>query len=622
MLFQDKSSSKDTQPTSTTTEKFDLTSILKEIGDLKTLVSSNIGGKAIDELVKSLNTAEDAAGRLATKFGGSRDLSRAIGVNIIQATTSVMELGGQMEDVQKIQEGVVNGLQTQTILNEKAYQDFFAIGQLIGDGTKTNAETTAKMVRSFTDAGYGLYNIGKEMTGVLNTAREVGVTATAVYGQLEKNIGKLALYNFDNGVQGMAQMAAKAAGLRIDMSSTLKVADELFNPEKAFEMAASFQRLGVQVTSLLDPYKLMDMARNDPKKLQESLLEASKSLTYFDEKNKKMSILPGAQAQLREIATAAGINTEEFAKMAINAGEFDRKMSTIKFPSAFANEKDKEMIANMAQMEGNEYKINFGEDEKGNPIFKAVKDLTESDRLQLEKMNEPAKSAVDLQKEANGYLKNMANRMGALRGVLPRAAATSPEIPKTFRTLGEKLKPGIEAAESKLGVTRDSTGYPNIDNASENVTKFLNVFSKNMDDMIIHGKNVDTGIKDMGTQLINAGKDIEKAFQDVIKSIKTGKAISSVIPTSVNTVPTTTISTTPTTVNTVSSNTTNSGSNSVDVSGTININVNPANMKTEVITALQSAGFENILTNMVMNNLDNRQTLKGNANVSNRPQLV
>jgi hypothetical protein len=68
------------------------------------------------------------------------------------------------------------------------------------------------------------------------------------------------------------------------MSDVLKVAEKVFNPEDAIKMAADMQRLGVNVTNLLNPYKLMDMGRNHPEELQKSMGEMLSSLTYFDEK--------------------------------------------------------------------------------------------------------------------------------------------------------------------------------------------------------------------------------------------------------------------------------------------------------------------------------------------------
>ena len=446
MLFQQTTPSAD-ETGKNTKDSFKLGDTLKGAVDVLGVFNSNIllSKTSLESVLTTFEKMEDQVGRLATTFGGTRDLSQSIKEAIAGAIPSVTELGGGIQNVMDIQKGVVAALDTQVILSKDAYAELFAVGELVSDGTKTSAQSAEEMTRKFVDAGYGLYNIGGEMTKVLNTAREVGVSASATYSQLSKSIDKLALYNFQNGVEGMAKMAAQAAGLRIDMSKTLGFADKLFEPEAAIETAASFQRLGVQVQSLLDPYKLMDMARNDPAKLQESIIEATKSLVYFDEKNQKMSILPGAQGQMRELAKVMGLSNEEMAKMALNAGDLDRKLKEIRFPTDFANEKDKQMLANMAQLSGGTYVVTFDEtvkDEQGNEmtrsVTKAVSDLSESNRKDLEKMNEPAKSAIDLQKIANGHLRNMDNALKARKGVVPQQIAASNTIDRVLQVAEEK----------------------------------------------------------------------------------------------------------------------------------------------------------------------------------------
>ena len=170
-------------------------------------------------MTESINIMETAATKLALGFGGMRGLTASIKQNMEGAAASVIELGGSLADVAAIQEGVVKALQTQTILNKEAYADLYAVGNLVGDGSKVTAESTKKMVEGFMNAGYGLYDVSNQVLGIINKSRELGVTTAAVYSQISANIGKLALFNFENGVQGMAQMAAKAASLRIDMKS-------------------------------------------------------------------------------------------------------------------------------------------------------------------------------------------------------------------------------------------------------------------------------------------------------------------------------------------------------------------------------------------------------------------
>jgi hypothetical protein len=468
------------------------------------------------DIVSAMNTMENAVTNLSMKFGGMRGLSQSIKETINESTVSVQELGGTIEDVVKIQEGVIKGLQTQTILNSDAYADLYAAGNLVNDGTKTNAEVTKKMVSEFVNAGYGLNNVSKEMTGIINQARTMGVITSAVYGEVTKNMGKLALFNFENGVQGMAKMAAQAASLRIDMGKSLELADKLFSPEAAIDMAASFQRLGVQVSSLLDPYKLMDMARNDPAKLQESIIEATKSLTYFDEKNQKMAILPGAQATLRELAKQAGYSNEEFAKMALNAGDLERKLKEIRFSPNVADEGTKNLIANMAQMskDGKSYEITFDEiDTEGvsHKVTKAVSDLSEDNIKSIQEMSKPGLSAVELQKQGNNTLVQLHQDLLALRGVMPRAVAASPQIAQLQKAAAEKATPFVRGLRETVGVQERRTESGVLFSDTKKITDSMN--------------EVTNKTKEFMEQVLSGQitkEEGEKKFKEMIESAGTG----------------------------------------------------------------------------------------------------
>jgi hypothetical protein len=373
------------------------------------------------------------------------------------------------------------------------------------------------MVEGFMNAGYGLYDVSNQVLGIINKSRELGVTTAAVYGQISANIGKLALYNFENGVQGMAQMAAKAASLRIDMKSTLDFAEKLFDPENAIETAAAMQRLGVNVASLLDPYKLMDMGRNDPAKLQEEILKAAQALTYFDEKNDKMAILPGAQQTLREMAKAFGMNADELAKMALNAGDLDRKLREIKFSPDFAgDEQARTMIANMAQLKDGKYVVTFDEMNKETgqieSVTKEVSQLTKDNKEALVKMNEPAKSAIELQKEANNTLTNINNSIKALKGVVPRRLAASPLLDKGMKKVGNIVSPLVEGAGGAAGFTRDKSGRLNTDKTGKKIDAATNNIVEMLSDLATGKRNI-----------YQVGADLKKDLQNVINLKETAK---------------------------------------------------------------------------------------------------
>jgi hypothetical protein len=113
---------------------------------------------------------------------------------------------------------------------------------------------------------------------------------------------------------GLAKMAAQASMLRFDMRETFTLADKVLDPAGAIDVAAAFQRLGVSVGNLADPFQLMNQSINDPSGLQTSLVEVAKSFTYFDEKTKSFKINPQGVLTLREMGEQTGVSAKEMMK--------------------------------------------------------------------------------------------------------------------------------------------------------------------------------------------------------------------------------------------------------------------------------------------------------------------
>ena len=406
---------------------------------------------AADSVTQTLKYYDDSIYQLQTKyFGGGREFETNIRAALTSGADGIIRMGGELKDVQEIQSDISSTLQTNFILQGDTYSEIFAASKLAAGSTKEAALMSEKLIGDFKTLGYSIFEIGDSTGEIINQVKSLGVNANSVFEMINKNVGQLNLYNFSDGINGMAKMAAEAAMLRIDMKTTLDIADKLFKPEAAIEMAAGFQRLGVQVTELLDPLTLMDISLNDPARLQESIVEMTKSLTYFDEKNQKISILPGEQRRLREIAEVMGINAGELSKMAINAGELQEKMKRIELPS-FIPEGDEEdvktLIANLSQLKDGKLMVTI----PGQKELVEASDLTQEQLQKLrDQKEEEAKSPVQLQSEANGYLNKIVNEGIVVKGMVQRGLAGSENV-ASYITEGakamekeiEKLKEGI-----------------------------------------------------------------------------------------------------------------------------------------------------------------------------------
>jgi hypothetical protein len=233
------------------------------------------------------------------------------------------------------------------------------------------------------------------MKEVTDYARSVGVSVAGVSDKVVGNLGKMNLYNFDNGIKGLAKMAATSERMGISMEQVFTFADKIYDPEGAIEMAAGLQRLGVTASGLLDPLRAMDLAANDPEGLQKEIINVTKEFTKFNEANGKFEIMPGSKRRLREIAKEMGIPAEELASMSIKAADFDMKMKQIQFPSLATDDETKEMIAGMAQLKDGKAMINVKNEQTGEVQLKQVDQLTASDIESLKKTQEEDSMSIE-----------------------------------------------------------------------------------------------------------------------------------------------------------------------------------------------------------------------------------
>jgi hypothetical protein len=247
-------------------------------------------------------------------------------------------------------------------------------------------------------------------------------------------------------------MAAQAALLRVDMNTTLKLADELFSPDRAIELAASMQRLGVANSELLDPLRLMDMAQNDPAELQNQISKMSEQFVQLNEKG-QFEIMPGAKRQMMEISEKLGMGKDGLAKMALASAEVADKMQKIKFPEGAFTEEQKGLIASMAEMgEGGEYKIQLGGEELG--INEAITKL-QKDPDQLKALKEMAqpKTMEELAKDQLTTAQSMLASLNSIKDKTGFAFAGTKAGTKGLEASRKIYDAGAEALSGdKIGI--------------------------------------------------------------------------------------------------------------------------------------------------------------------------
>ena len=455
---------------------------------------------------------DDKAISIAKSFGQGKEnvleLSRAMSA----AVTDVTLLGGNFENIATIQKDIASGLGRNLVLTSDSYKGLFAAQQVL-EGTGRTAKDIAL---AFKDVGFSVYQSSEQIGKVMNVARSMGVNAQAVSEKVLLNMDALNKFNFSGGVEGLAKMAAQATMLRLDMSKTLKLADDLFDPDKAIELAASMQRLGVANSELLDPLRLMDMAQNDPAELQNQITKMSEQFVQLNEKG-QFEIMPGAKRQLREIALALGMNADELAKMAIGSKELDMKMQQIKFPD-FLSEDQKTMIANMAEMgKDGQFEISIdGKPEKLEDVISKMAGMGEEERAKYLESTQP-KTIEELAEKQLNVSESMNAAIQAIATKTPYAIAGTRAAKQALRAPSQLARATAETFD--VEATKISNLTKGMDEASNKILTDINKLITGEGSMTQLLTTMGEVEKQFGTFLSTASDQVFVKYEESVKKL-------------------------------------------------------------------------------------------------------
>ena len=392
---------------------------------------------AVKGMLESLNPTNFQGADFLMRTG--QELANAMGlgqarmsemkITIADSIPEMLKLGITSDQAFNVLEGVPTSLGVNTTMGTEALVEMGAAAKVSGVQTKL-------LALEFKGVGMSLYDVGDRMAEVANYAKSVGVNVQAVSSLVVSNLKQLNLFNFDNGVKGLAKMASQATMLGVSMTDVFALAEDLMSPEKAIDLAASLQRLGVSSSALLDPLKAMDLAQNDPDALMKEMVNVSKEFTKLKADGSGFEILPGSKRRLREVAAAMGMTADELANMSIKSADLDMKMSKIKFPSLATSEEDKMLIANMSQMKNGEAVIQIKNDKTGNLDEINVSKLTADQITKLkEQQSDQNKSIEDLALDQLNVLESIDAGINGGKAAVNLGKATSPAMDRLYNAV-------------------------------------------------------------------------------------------------------------------------------------------------------------------------------------------
>lgn len=387
------------------TKKQDMivSSIGKTLSKIPGLVQEGFGKikqMGLFDMDKSIKMAGLQMGILGKQTDGFRTNITNSALGIGQLNDSTIELGVGIEDLAKMQAEYSEDLGRTVVFSQQANM---AMAEL-AKGTILGADGATKLATEMDNVGFGAESTRDFIQQTMNDAHKMGLNASKVVKNISANIKLLNKYNFKDGAKGLARMAESATKLGVDMNLVAPMAEKLFDIEGAVDMSAQLQVMGGEWAKLADPFKLMNMARNDMDGLFESVVNATKGAAQFNKTTGQFDISALEMSRLRKVAEATGLNFEDLAIAAKKAAKATKIEGQIRID---ADKGTKEFIANTAEFnEKGEAKIMVGTDPK------LLKDLRREDIALIKAQALDAESLKERAKDAQTFddaLKNTLN---------------------------------------------------------------------------------------------------------------------------------------------------------------------------------------------------------------------
>lgn len=259
-----------------------------------------------------------------------------------------------------------------------------------------NSRTILENSENFRNVGLGLDAAAKSIEEIGLKSVSLGLSAKATSETLIGQLSKLNAFGFQNGINGLGKMVQQAQSLKINMEEIFRVADKLYDPESAINLAANLQVVGGAFGDLGDPIKLMYDATNNVESLQTSIIGAARSLATYNAEQGRFEVSGANLRRAKAMADALGMSMGELTNMAVKgAAKFEAMSELNMFPSL--TDDQREFVSNIATIKDG--KVGF--DVPKNMVeqmgltnvqdgFVSLSDLSDKQILQLQQLQKSA----------------------------------------------------------------------------------------------------------------------------------------------------------------------------------------------------------------------------------------
>jgi hypothetical protein len=147
-------------------------------------------------------------------------------------------------------------------------------------------------------------------------------------------------------------MVQKSVEFRMNMNSVFKIAEDVFDPDKAINLSANLQAIGGAIGDFNDPLKLMYMATNNVEGLQDALIGVAGSLATYNKEQGKFELTGVNLRKARALAQELGIDYKELSNSAIASAERSAAATELMARGLDLKPEQKEFLTNISRMKG------------------------------------------------------------------------------------------------------------------------------------------------------------------------------------------------------------------------------------------------------------------------------
>jgi len=280
---------------------------------------------------------------------------------------NTQEIGASFKDVTEIAAGVGTSLGKSITPSKEILQNLIEFGKATN---MTNAELNTAY-SNFVKIGITQKESLEILQDTAKLARQSGLDTKEVLTDVTNNLSKVESMGFSNGIDGLTKMAIEAKSLNssIQEIGAIKLAESLWDPNRALELSQKMQMYGGEVGNLGNMFELMRKGAYDVEGLNEDILTLFEKAFEYDEKTGKLeSSGQVGRQQIKAYADALGVSYDTAVKL----GQERREAAIIeeKIAGLGVNEQQMNLIKSLGQLGPG------GKIELSIPGFQSFEDIT------------------------------------------------------------------------------------------------------------------------------------------------------------------------------------------------------------------------------------------------------